>query len=174
MKKKGKVEYTEELADAIITQFGLKHTVKRVWKSRGHIPGDYFDENRDDTEKLSDRDPEYQAFIRILSRQEIAATKFRCLGKKGADIQRGKDRMTEAERLAFKAEIVEIRNALRLAKDVPTNRNLMRALSDVRLHPTKIIQTNLYSKIQRDGALLEYEKKDAVFCILALYNVLRI
>lgn len=174
MKKKEKIPFSEELAAEIIVRFNLKPEVKKVWRTRGHIPGDYFSTDRDDSSKLSDRDPEYQAFIRILGRPEIASTKFRSLGQKGADVQRGKDRMTEAERIAFKGEVVEIRNALRLAKDTPTLRNLKAALSDVRLHPTKIIDRNIYLKIQRGGELLEYEKRDVVLSILAFYNLIRI
>ena len=77
MKKREKVPYTDELADAIIAANNLRPLVKKVWKSRGHIPGDYLDENRDDSQKLRDTDPEYRRFIEILSRPEIAASKFR-------------------------------------------------------------------------------------------------
>lgn len=57
MKKKEKLPYTDELADAIIAEHNLRPDVKKVWKTRGHIPGDYLDENRDESEKLNDRDP---------------------------------------------------------------------------------------------------------------------
>lgn len=174
MKKKDKIEYTDELADAIIAEHNLDPNTKRVWKTRGHIPGDYLDENRDASKKLSDNDPEYRRFIEILSRPEIAASKFRTLGQKGADVQREKDRMTEAERLGFKTEVTEIRNKLRTAKDVPTNRNLLAALKDVRLHPTNIIHRNIYSKLLRDAELTKFEKQDAQVAILALYNLLRV
>lgn len=174
MKKKDKVPYTDELADAIIAEYNLRPEVKKVWKNRGHIPGDYLDENRDDTEKLRDTDPEYRRFIEILSRPEIAASKFRTLGQKGVDVQREKDRMTEAERLGFKTEITEIRNKLRLAKDVPTPRNIVDAVNDIRLHPTKIIDRRLYSKALRGGELTQFEKRDVQTAILALYNLIRI
>ncbi len=174
MKKRSKIPYDDALADAIIAQHGLNPSVKKVWKSRGHIPGDYLDENRDDSAKLTDRAPELQRFREILNRPEIAVSKFRTLGAKGTDIARGKDRMTEAERIAFKAEVVEIRNRLRLAKDVPTIRNLQAALTDVRLHPTKFIANPLYSKIQRGTELADWEKREAQFALLALYNLLRI
>lgn len=59
MKKKQKVPYTDELADTVIAAHGLRPEAKKVWKNRGHIPGDYLDENRDATAKLSDNDPEY-------------------------------------------------------------------------------------------------------------------
>jgi len=174
MKKKEKIPYDDAQADDLIARHGLAPTVKKVWKSRGHIPGDYLDPNRDDSEKLSDRDPEYQRFIEILSRREVAATKFRTLGRKGADVQRGKDRMTEAERLAFKAEVVEIRNKLRQAKDAPTQRNLKAALTDVRLHPTNIIASNVYSKITGGYDLQPWELQEVRVAILALYNLLRV
>jgi len=174
MQKKEKIPYTDELAAAIIAEFGLSAGLKKVWKNRGHIPGDYLREDRDDTEGLDDRDPEYQRFREILGRPEIASTKFRTLGQKGADVQRGKDRMTEAERIAFKTEVTEIRNKLRLAKDMPTNKNLSAALKDVRLHPTKVIPNTLYSKIMRDGVLLDFEKQEARVAILALYNHIRV
>lgn len=174
MKKKDKIPYDDGLADAIIAEHSLRQAVKKVWKNRGHIPGDYLDENRDDSAKLTDRDPEYQRFRDILSRPEIAASKFRTLGQKGVDIQRGKDRMTEAERLGFKTEITELRNKIRQAKDLPTNRNLVACLADVRLHPTKVIPAALYSKIQRDTPLAEWEKREAQVALLALYNHLRI
>lgn len=174
MKKKEKVPYSDELADALIAEHNLASSVKRVWKTRGHIPGHYLDETADNTAKLTDHDPEYRRFIDILSRPEIASTKFRTLGQKGADVQREKDRMTEAERIGFKTEITELRNRLRLAKDVPTNKNLQAALTDVRLHPTKMIPAPLYSKIMRDGELKDYEKNEVRVAILALYNHLRI
>lgn len=174
MKKREKIEYTDELADAIISANNLRPSVKKVWKSRGHIPGDYLDENRDDSQKLRDTDPEYRRFIEILSRPEIAASKFRTLGQKGVDVQREKDRMSEAERLGFKTEIVEIRNKLRQAKDVPTPRNILAALTDLRLHPTKIIDRLLYSKLQKGGELTQFEKRDVQTAILALYNLIRI
>lgn len=174
MKKREKIPYTEELADAIIAANNLRPEVKKVWRSRGHIPGDYFDPERDDTGKIGDHDPEYQRFREILSRPEVAATKFRTLGQKGSDVQRGKDRMSEAERLGFKTEITELRNRLRQAKDVPTNKNILAALSDVRLHPTNIIHKNLYAKLLRDGHLLDYEKNEVRVAILALYNHLRV
>lgn len=174
MKKRDKIPYTDELADAIIAEHRLATSVKRVWKNRGHIPGDYLDENRDASAKLSDNDPEYSRFIDILSRPEIAATKFRTLGQKGSDVQRGKDRMTEAERIGFKTEIVELRNKLRKAKDVPTAGNLKAALSDIRLHPTNIIHRNVYSKLLRDAELTKFEKQEAQVAILALYNHLRV
>ena len=174
MKKREKIPYTDELADAIIAEHNLAASVKRVWKNRGHIPGDYLDENRDDSAKLSDNDPEYRRFIDILSRTEIAATKFRTLGQKGADVQREKDRMSEAERLGFKTEITELRNKLRMAKDVPTTKNMYVALSDLRLKPTKMISAALYSKLQRGSELKDYEKNDVRVAILALYNHLRL
>lgn len=174
MKKREKIPYTDELADAIIAEHNLAISVKRVWKNRGHIPGDYLDEQRDTSEKLTDHDPEYQRFREILARPEIAATKFRTLGQKGADVQRGKDRMTKSERLGFKTEITEIRNKLRQAKDLPTAGNLKKAFSDIRLHPTNMIPAALYSKIQRETHLLDFEKNEARVAILALYNHLRI
>lgn len=174
MKKKDKIEYTDELADSIIAEFALKQSVKKVWKTRGHIPGDYLREDRDTSDRLEDRDPDYRKVVAILGRDEIASTKFRTLGQKGADVQRGKDRMTEAELIGMKTEITEIRNALRLAKDVPTNKNLRKALTEVRLHPTKVIPNALYSKIMRDGVLQDFEKQDARVAILALYNLIRI
>lgn len=174
MKKKEKIPYTDELADALIVAHNLRPEVKKVWKNRGHIPGDYLVENRDDSARLTDNDAEYQRFREILARPEIAATKFRTLGQKGSDVQRGKDRMSEAERIGFKTEITEIRNRLRQAKDLPTNKNILAALSDVRLHPTNIIHKNLYSKLLRDGVLTDYERKDVQVAILALYNHLRI
>lgn len=174
MKKQSKVPYTDELADAIIAEHGLRKEVKKVWRTRGHIPGDYLDENRDASPALTDNDPEYQRFREILGRQEIAATKFRSLGQKGSDVQRGKDRMTEAERIGFKTEITELRNKLRMAKDLPTPKNIYAALSDVRLHPTKIISAALYSKLQRGTELKDYEKNEVRVAILALYNHIRL
>lgn len=82
--------------------------------------------------------------------------------------------MTEAERLGFKTEITEIRNRLRTAKDVPTVRNIVAALQDIRLHPTKIIERNLYSKLQRGTEPAAWEKPEIQVAILALYNALRI
>lgn len=174
MKKKEKVPYDDALADDLIARHGLAPTVKKVWKSRGHIPGDYLDDNRDTSNRLGDRNPDYQKYIAILSRKEISATKFRCLAQKGADIQRSKDRMSEAEALRFRDEITEIRNTLRTAKDVPTNRNILKALQDVRLKPTHIIEKNLYAKLLRDGFLTEIEKREIQAAIMALYNLLRI
>lgn len=174
MKKKEKIPYTDELADAIIGEFNLAPTVKKVWKTRGHIPGDYLAENRDTSASLSDHDPEYQRFREILARPEIAATKFRTLGQKGSDVQRGKDRMSESERLGFRTEITEVRNKLRLAKDVPTVRNILSAVQDVRLHPTKIMDKNLYAKLLRAGEPTQWEKNDIQIAILALYNAIRI
>lgn len=174
MKKKEKVPYSDELADAIIAEFNLDPTTKRVWKTRGHIPGDYLREDRDDTARLRDNDQEYRRLIEILGRPEICSTKFRTLGLKGTDVQRGKDRLTEAERLGMKTEVTEIRNKLRLAKDVPTNRNILAALKDVRLHPTNTIDRNIYSKLLRDAELSKVEKQDVQLSILALYNLLRI
>lgn len=174
MKKRDKIPFDDALADAIIAEHGLSPSVKKVWKNRGHIPGDYLDENRDDTAKLTDRDPEYQRFREILARPEIANTKFRTLGKKGQDVKVGKDRMTEAERLGFKTEITELRNKIRLAKDLPTSRNLTACLTDVRLHPTKIVEPKLYDRLQRGMELYDYEKREAQVALLALYNHLRI
>lgn len=174
MKKKDKIPYTDALADAIIAEHALRPEVKKVWKNRGHIPGDYLDEARDDSAKLTDRDPEYQRFRDILCRPEIAASKFRTLGHKGVDITRDKDRMTEAERIGFKTEVTELRNRIRQAKDVPTNSNLRKALTDVRLHPTKVVSVALYAKIMRDTPLADYEKKEVQFALLSLYNHLRI
>lgn len=174
MKKREKIAYDDALADAIIAANGLRPEAKKVWKSRGHIPGDYLDENRDESAKINDRDPEYQRIREILGRPEIASSKFRSLAQKGVDVQRGKDRMTEAERLGFKTELIELRNKIRLAKDAPTQRNLLAALTDIRLHPTKIVPPALYDRIRRNSDLYEYEKKEAQFCLLALYNILRI
>lgn len=174
MKKREKIPFDEATADAIIQAHNLRPEVKKVWRTRGHIPGDYLDETRDDSAKLTDRDPEYQRFRDILARPEIAASKFRTLGQKGVDVQRGKDRMSEAERLGFKTEITELRNRLRQAKDVPTNSNLKKALTDVRLHPTKVIAAPVYSKIMRDTPLADFEKKEVQFALLALYNHLRV
>lgn len=174
MKKRDKIPYDDALADAIVEEHDLNPSVKRVWKTRGHIPGDYLDENRDDSAKLSDRDPEYQRFREILSRPEIAASKFRTLGQKGADVQRGKDRMSEAERIGFKTEVTELRNKLRLAKDALTNSALKAALSDIRLHPTKIIAAGLWDKVSRSAFLREDEKREIQFALLALYNFMRI
>jgi len=174
MKKKEKIPYDDALAYVIIATHNLRPEVKKVWRTRGHIPGDYLDENRDDSAKITDRDPEYQRMREILGRPELASSKFRSLGQKGVDVQRGKDRMTEAERLGFKTELTELRNKIRLAKDAPTQRNLMAALTDVRLHPTKIVPPALYDRIRRNTDLYDYEKKEAQFCLLALYNILRI
>lgn len=174
MKKQEKVPYTDELADAIIAEFGLSPATKKVWKTRGHIPGDYLRDDRDDSNRLDDRNPEYRKVIEILGRPEISSTKFRTLGQKGADVQREKDRMTEAELIGMKTEITEMRNALRLAKDVPTNKNLLKALTDVRLKSTKIVGKSLYDRLTRDMVLTEYEKNDARVAILALYNAIRI
>lgn len=174
MKKKEKIEYTDELADAIIAEFNLSQATKKVWKTRGHIPGDYLRDDRDTTERLTDNDPEYRKVIEILSRPEIASTKFRTLGQKGADVQREKDRMTEAEMIGMKTEITELRNAIRLAKDVPTNKNLRAALTDVRIKPTKIISNPLYGRIMRNMDLHDYEKQEARLALLAFYNIIRI
>lgn len=174
MKKREKIPFDDALADAIIAAHGLRPAVKKVWKNRGHIPGDYLDENRDDSARLTDRDPVYQRVREILARPEIAATKFRTLGKKGADITRAKDRLSEAELIGLKTEITEIRNKLRQAKDLPTTRNLRAALTDVRLHPTKIVSNALYERIKRDSRVEEYEKRDAQVALLALYNHLKI
>lgn len=174
MKKQSKIPYTDDQADAIIAAHNLAPSVKRVWKNRGHIPGHYLDESADNTAKLTDNDPEYQRFREILARPEVANSKFRTLGRKGADVQRGKDRMTEAERIGFKTEITEVRNKLRQAKDVPTERNLLAALKDVRLHPTNIIAANVYSKLLGGFPLKDYEKNEVRVAILALYNQLRV
>lgn len=174
MKKKEKIPYSDEQADAIIAAHCLRPELKRLWKNRGHIPGDYLSEDRDDSEKLTDHDPEYQRFREILGRPEIAVSKFRTLGGKGSDIRRGKDRMTEAERVGFKTEITELRNKLRLAKDVPTTKNIYAALSDVRLHPTNIIDAKLYNKVLRNADLKDFEKNEVRVAILALYNHIRL
>lgn len=174
MKKKDKLPYSEELADAIIAEHRLRPEVKKGWKFRGSIPGHYLDESRDETRRLSDSDPEYQKFKSILARPEIANTKFRCLGKKGQDVKVGKDRMTEAERIGLKTEITELRNKIRMAKDAPTPRNLLQALTDARLHPTKIVGPALYDRIRRQMELHQWEKSDAQVALLALYNILKI
>jgi len=55
------VPYTDQLADEIIARDGLAPSLKKVWKSRGAIPGGRVAEGGVDASgALSDTDPEYQ------------------------------------------------------------------------------------------------------------------
>lgn len=151
----------------------LKRGVKKVWKTRGTIPAIYL-RDKAPAKKTSARDADAQRIIEILNRDEIASTKFRGLGLRASDIARGKSTLTEQEVLDFKAELVEIRNKLRRAIDVPTTTNMKTALTDVRLHPTKAVNRNLYRKITGDRDLLRDEKEEIKFALVALNNFLKI
>ena len=174
--KSKKREYDESLADSVIAKFGLDPVTKRVWKSRNSIPGAYFDEDIDTSEKLGDRDPVYQKIRDILGHDAISSTKFRTLLQKGADITRDKDRMTEAELIGMKTEITEIRNDLAKAIKLPTQTNLRAVLRDVRLKPTKIIGNDIYRKIMDTGRapITDAEKDTVKSKFNKLYNQLKL
>lgn len=175
---KEKIEFNEEMAREIIKKFGLDEKTLRVWKTRGSIPKQYFDPNFDTSERLKDHDSEYQKFIKILNDERIAKTKFRCMGKKGNDVAREKDRMTENERIAFKTEIVEIRNSLSKCIKFTSVNNLIEMSKDSRLHPTKIITPPLYSRVKNcltfGSDLTQQEKNDIRYRIMSFYNFLKI
>lgn len=175
MKKKFTIEYSDQLADELIQRHQLRPEVKKVWKTRGSIPGAYLDE-MDTSEKLGDRDPVYQKIRDILNNEAVSSTKFRTLLQKGADITREKDRMTEAELLGMKTEVTELRNALAAAIKLPTQTNLRAVLGDVRLKPTKIIGSDLYRKIMDTGRapITESEKNIIKTAFSRLYNILKI
>lgn len=169
--------FDADLAAQIAEKFGVDEVTVRVWKSRGKIPGKYFDANFDTSEKLSDNDQDYQKIKAILNMPEIAKTKFRSLEGKGADVARGKDRMTKEEKTTFVTEITEIRNTFRTAIDAMTITALKAALTDIRVHPTKIISTKLYNLVTDERGrrmLYDSEKQEIKLYLSAFYNKIRI
>ena len=169
--------FDPNLAAEIAEKFGVDEVTVRVWKSRGKIPGKYFDADFDKSERLSDNDQDYQKIKAILNMPEIAKTKFRSLEGKGADVARGKDRMTKEEKTTFVTEITEIRNIFRTAIDVMTMTAVKAALADIRVHPTKIITTKLYQLVTDDRGrrmLYDSEKQQIKLYLSAFYNKIRI
>lgn len=75
---------------------------------------------------------------------------------------------------ALRIQIDQMRAAGKNPGSLISIANLQAALTDVRLHPTKFIPNPLYSKIQRGTELADWEKREAQFALLALYNLLRI
>lgn len=146
--KSKKREYDEALADSIIEKFRLDPVTKRVWKSRNSIPGAYFEDEIDTSEKLGDRDPVYRKIKDILGHDAISSTKFRTLLQKGADITRDKDRMTEAELIGMKTEITEIRNDLAKAIKLPTQTNLRASLTESEKDTVRAKFTQLYNQLK--------------------------
>ena len=175
MKKQTKVPYTDADADAAILAHNLAPSVKKVWKTRGHIPGAYFDPvGLDNTPRLSDHDPEYRKFLEILNMPEVAASKFRSLGQKGSDVAREKDRMSEADRIGFKTEITEVRNKFARAIKTPTEGAIKAALADIRIKPTITIGVKLYTRVMSAKPLTDAEKEDIRIQLARVYNQLRV
>lgn len=172
------MQFDEQKAIEIVDKFGLDEKTLRVWKTRNAIPDKYNDPNFDTSERLKDTDTEYQKFIKILNDERIAKTKFRCMSKKGNDVARQKDRMTERERIAFKTEIVEIRNLLSKCIKVTNIGSLIEMSKDSRLHPTKIITPPLYSRLKNcytfGTDLTTQEKNDIKYWIMLFYNFLKV
>ncbi len=169
--------YDADLAAQIAEKFGVDEVTVRVWKTRKQIPGKYFDPNFDTSEKLSDNDQDYQKIKQILNMPEIAKSKFRGLENKGADVSRGKDRMTTEEKTTFLTEITELRNELRLGYQTLTMSQLKKVLGDVRIHGTKLVGTKLYNLVMDDRGrrmLTESEKNEIKVSLLSLYNKIRI
>lgn len=175
MRKKIKVEYSDEVADICIKRHGLRAEVKKVWKSRGHIPGAYLDEDFKEADKVSDRDPVVQKILEILNFEEIAVTKFRALGLKGTDISRGKSTLSEEEKIALLAEVSEIRSKISKAMSVPTDSNLLLALTDARIHASKIIDKKKYLRLsQKKSLITQFEKNEIKAGLNRLYSKLKI
>lgn len=169
------MEFNEEKAKEIIERFKLSPNTLKVWRTRGAIPDRYNNADYDNSQRLKDNDSEYQKLIAILSLPEIASTKFRSLGLKGADIKRGKDRMSEKERIGFITEVTELRNLLRRCLDVPKQENFLALFKDSRLHPTIIYGRSFYNKVKEARTpLLPSEKEDAKLLSSRIYNLLRI
>jgi len=167
--------FDEETAKTIIAKFNLDKKTLKVWRTRKKIPDRYFDPEYDHSEGLKDHDTEYQKFIEILGFKEIASTKFRSLGQKGADIQRKKDRMTEQERIGFKTEVTELRNKLRAFMDAPGERTIKPILTEGRFHPTILFSKQIQNKVNQGRTLLTTaEKQELKVQAMSLYNRLKI
>jgi hypothetical protein len=175
--KKQKIEYTDELADEIIHKFNLKPEVKKVWKTRGHIPGAYVTGDIDTTGKVKPRDPVVQKIVAILGMEEINTSRFRTLMQKGSDVVRGKSTMTQDEVIGMKTEINELRKLASEGVKSVGNAPLKTFFSDARIKPTNIISNEIYLKIVNHSTrseLTQKEKEQIKLELSNFYNKLRL
>ena len=170
---KEKIQYSDDLAAEIIKKWALKPEVAKVWKTRGTIPSQYFCDDFDQSERLKDTDSEYQKMKHIFQDPRIATTKFRTLGLKAADVWRGKDRMTQNERIGLKTEITELRNMLAAAIKYTSETNIRKIMSDARLHPTLIIGRH-HNRVKQSVLLTDAEKMGIKIEFMSLYNFLKL
>ena len=112
---KEKIQYTDELAAAIIARHGLSETTQKVWKTRGYIPTKYTDENYRPGTKASKADLVTQKRIMEVLSRDIINVNVLCdlagiYRQKYNDIRRGKTESFSAEEvLALKKEIAKLR-----------------------------------------------------------------
>lgn len=177
MKKQTKVPFTEELAREVMQRHPDKVTlsVVKVWRTRGHIPGAYFDEQGfDESGSVHEKDPVAVRLLEILGMPEIASTKFRG-GQHIADAALGKASLTKADIVLLKVEIAEIKNKVRKAIDTRQLRNIKAALEDIRLHPTKVVPAQTYARIADAKDLISDQvKNEAILYLSRLNSLLRI
>lgn len=144
------MDYTKELADAVAARHGVGKATKKMWRHRGVIPDKYLsDEPIAPAADLSD--PANRRLLEICEHPAVAPAKFRFAPKYWhVQYKTYRIRLTDADMLNLKRELVELRNLLRKCQSMNDAKKIGDAIrKEPRLKPMIIAGSyRLYDRLR--------------------------
>lgn len=176
------MKYDETTAKALQKKYDIPSVTLRVWKSRNAIPDHWQD---GDVRNRAD-EKDQKRIIEIISLEALKYSAFTSISKSQfSDVKRyyqsaGRQNkpasFTQSEIIAFKSEIVRLRNFLRKFLNKPNEAGLLAIFAENRIKHFVLFREHrkmIYRLMQAGGDALEEELEYATLQVAALYSALR-